>query len=380
LRDTPTDILIIGGGIIGLSLAIELKLRGSNITVLTRDFQQAAAQAAAGMLAPQAENIPPSPMLDLCLRSRELYPDWINKLETISGSKTGYWPCGILAPIYDKQSTFNSQHLTFCEWLDHDAIHQHQPGLNTEVIGGHWYPNDAQVDNRALFRTLQLTAKQLNIDIRQGIAEEIIRKGSKVLGIKTVKEELQASHYILATGAWSKELLPVPIYPKKGQMLSVCLPPNSTNKLSLQTVLFGTEIYIVPRQDGRIVIGATSENVGFTSGNTPSGMQALLTSALRLYPELQHYPIQEFWWGFRPATPDELPILGPSAWDNLTLATGHYRNGILLAPITAILIADWIEQQKSEPLLTHFHYSRFADSGAPPHQLVTPHQERRYQY
>ncbi|OCR02694.1 glycine oxidase ThiO [Oscillatoriales cyanobacterium USR001] len=360
MADTLTDILIIGGGIIGLSLAIELKLRGANVTILNRDCQEAGARAAAGMLAPQAEKIPPSPMLDLCLQSRALYPKWISKLEAISELTAGYWPCGILSPIYQEEKiVYNQQSTLKSEWLDQDAIHQFQPGLGAEVIGGWWYPDDGQVDNRALFKTLQVVARKLKIDIYEELAQEIVRRDRQVLEVKTFSRKFQANHYLLATGAWSNDLLPIAVYPKKGQMLSVCLPyPCARERLPLQKVLFGDEIYIVPRQDGRIVIGATSENVGFTSGNTPSGMKALLTRAIRIYPELQHYPIQEFWWGFRPETPDELPILGSSYWDNLTFATGHYRNGILLAPITAMMIADLIEQQKSDPLLTYFHYGR----------------------
>jgi glycine/D-amino acid oxidase-like deaminating enzyme len=156
--------------------------------------------------------------------------------------------------------------------------------------------------------------------------------------------------------------LDIPVYPIKGQMLSVCVPEDCGVMQPLRTVLFGTGIYIVPRQDGRIIIGATSENVDFTPGNTPAGMQSLLAGAIKLYPELENYPILEFWWGFRPATTDELPILGASVWDNLTLAAGHYRNGILLAPVTAKLLADLIWNQKSDPLLAAFHYSRFPES------------------
>jgi thiazole synthase len=188
-----------------------------------------------------------------------------------------------------------------------------------------------------------------------------------VIGIQTSVGVFHAEHYVLAAGAWSHELLPLPVRPKKGQMLSVRVPEGYHSELPLQRVLFAPDIYMVPRRDSRsetlrdrrIVIGATSEEVGFTPYNTPSGIQTLLERAIKLYPQLQHYPIHELWWGFRPATPDELPILGSGPSKNLTLATGHYRNGILLAPLTAVLIADLIWEQKSDPLLNHFNYSRF---------------------
>lgn len=360
--NSSQDILIIGGGIIGLSLAVELKLRGASVAVLTADSKQPTARAAAGMLAPQAERIPPSPMLDLCLQSRALYAAWVERLEEITGLKTGYWRSGILAPVCQNDSQ-EKPHLSNLnsQWLDGDAIRQHQFGLGEAVIGGWWYPDDAQVDNRALFRTLQAATKELQIEIIQGNAEEIIRQGNRVFGVETTAGKLQADRYVLAAGAWCDRLLNIPVFPRKGQMLSVCVPENCGVMQPLQTVLFGTGIYIVPRQDGRIIIGATSENVDFTPGNTPAGIQSLLAGAMQLYPELQNYPILEFWWGFRPATTDELPILGASAWENLTLATGHYRNGILLAPVTAKLLADLIWNQKSDPLLAAFHYSRFPE-------------------
>lgn len=369
--NTTNDILIIGGGIIGLAIAVELKLRGATVTVLSRDFNQAAAHAAAGMLAPQAEGISPGPMLDLSQRSRLLYPDWVDKLVGLTGRSCGYWPCGILAPIYESQKEIEViQHLfasgqkqinTGATWLNREAIHQYQLGLGSEVVGGWWYPEEAQVDNRALAQVLRMAAQELGVNLLEGISAESIQKqNQRVSGIKTTTDVLQAGHYILTTGAWAKDLLSVPVYPKKGQMLSVhAFPRDKHEELPLQRVLFGSEIYIVPRQDGRIVVGATSENVGFAPHNTPAGIQALLTRAIRLYPQIQDFPIQEFWWGFRPATPDELPILGESAYENLTFATGHYRNGILLTPITALLIADLVWQQKSDPLLAHFRYDRF---------------------
>ncbi len=358
--NTKSDILIIGGGVIGLAIAIELKLRSHSVTVLSRDFSAAATHAAAGMLAPQAELLS-GPMLDLCLRSRSLYPEWTRKLEELTGETCGYWNCGILAPVYSHLEVehSNGDRQSNSKWLDREAIHSYQPGLSSDVIGGWWYPQDGQVDNRALAQVLRIAAQSLGVDLREGISvEAILQQQGHVTGVQTTVGVIRAAHYVLATGAWSHELLPLPVYPKKGQMLSLRVP-DTCSLLPLERILFG-DVYIVPRRDRRIVIGATSEDVGFTPHNTPLGIQALLERAIRLYPQLQHYPIEEFWWGFRPATPDELPILG-SASQNLTFATGHYRNGILLAPVTATLIADWILEQ-SDPLLKHFHYSRFQPS------------------
>ncbi|MDZ8259510.1 glycine oxidase ThiO [Nostoc sp. ChiQUE01b] len=387
-----SETVIIGGGVIGLAIAIELKLRGTNVTVFCRDFQAAATHAAAGMLAPDAENIANEAMRSLCWRSRALYPDWTRKLEELTGLNTGYRPCGILAPLFEEAggqggrgaggageaggdegvmgATSPSSPSSPAYWLNKEAIHQYQPGLGAEVVGGWWYPEDAQVDNKALAHTLWMAAESVGVELKDGITvEAFLQQQGQVVGVQTNAGIIRAAHYVLASGAWSNELLPLPVLPRKGQMLSVRIPEVSP-ELPLKRVLFGQDIYIVPRRD-RLVIGATSEDVGFIPNNTPEGIQKLLQAAIRLYPQLKHYPIQEFWWGFRPATPDELPILGTSHCQNLTLATGHYRNGILLAPVTAALIADLILEQKSDSLLANFHYSRFQSKSSTSTPMLT---------
>jgi glycine oxidase ThiO len=350
------EVIVIGGGIIGLSIALELRWRGLQVLVLTKNHQTAAANAAAGMLAPQAEGINPGTLLDLCTFSRSLYADWTNKLTMATGLDTGYWECGILAPHYVRPAFPEGNRPVDSQltWQTRQKLVSHLPtdNLSAEVVGGYWFDTDGQVDNRALYKSVQVAAELAGVRVQTGVmvtAQDLQDLSQGVAG-------LVADQYILATGAWSQDLLPVPVVPRKGQLIALQVP--SGEALPLNTVLFGTEIYVVPRRDGRIVIGATSENVGFVDGNTSEGVQGLFDRAVRLCPALAKYPVVEQWWGFRPATPDELPILGYSADPRLILATGHYRNGILLAPATAQIIADLLFD-KLHPLLSDCDYRRF---------------------
>jgi glycine oxidase ThiO len=362
--DKNSDVLIMGGGAIGLATALELALRGVSVTILSRNFQEAALHAAAGMLAPQAEGLLPGPMLELCLRSRALYPEWTHKLESLTGMTCEYWPCGILAPQYGRDSVQDSQPHTRSKdrndsavWCDRPSLELLQPDLGEDVTGGWWFPKDGQVNNQRLATVLSAALRALGVTIQEGVTvEKILFNNIQVTGVQTSARVYRAERYILASGAWAGELLPIPVLPRKGQMLSI---QAGSRHQPLQRVLFGRDIYIVPRQSGRVIIGATSEQVGFAPHNTPAGIQQLLGAAIRLFPPLKDGALERCWWGFRPATPDELPILGPSPYENMALATGHYRNGILLTPITAQLIADWVSDRQFNPILEAFRWNRF---------------------
>lgn len=375
-----TDVLIVGGGIMGLAIALELKLRGLSVVVLNRNPQEAASLAAAGMLAPVAEGLAPGALLDLCLQSLDHYPDWSRKLEDLSGLETGFQSCGILVPQcedIDPYSLISTQTLTPHQWLDQTAIHQAQPGLGAGVQGGWWLPEEGQVDSRALMRALRTAAAAVGVEIHDGVTvTDLEQRNGTVTRVRTTTDSWEAGHYVLATGAWAQTLLPLPVQPCKGQMFSVVLPPGVA-ELPLRRVLFGPGIYVVPRRDGRIVVGATVEpEAGFTPHNTPAGITSVMTGAMRLFPAIAHFPLQDCWWGFRPLTPDQAPILGASPCNNLSLATGHHRNGILLAPITAQLLANWIVDQTADSLLPDFSWERFwpnsASSAPPAPGIVSP--------
>lgn len=267
------DILVIGGGIVGLAIAVELRLRGASVTVVSQDFARAASHAAAGMLAPRAEKITNSSMLDLCLKSRWLYPEWIRKLEDLTGIATGYLPCGIIAPVFNQPQSQSDL------WLDRATLEFYQPGLGETVVGGWWYPEDGQVDNRCLMRSLLQAVQTLGVEVKEGVAVTAIgQRQGKVTSVFTSMGELEAEQYVLATGSWTSQLLPIPVRPVKGQMLALRMPAEA----NLNRILYGEGSYLVPRQDGRLIVGATVEEAGWNPHNTPQGIQSLLEPATKI--------------------------------------------------------------------------------------------------
>lgn len=339
-----TDVLVIGGGIIGLATAISLAQRGANVTVVERNLcGHGATWAAAGMLAPEAEKLEGS-LLEFGLRSREMYPQWIKNITRLSGQDCGYWCCGIISPVLsenDHQSL--SQHP---KYINREESNKRQIGLDKSVLGSLWLPEDGQVNNRKLAQALLAAARSLSIKILEGTTVyQIVREQDQVLYLDTSVGKMESENYVLATGAWTRSLIPLPIKPIKGQMLSVF-----ERDRKLQRVIYAPSCYIVPRQDGTIVIGATVEDNGFTHGNTATGIAQLLNNAISVYPAIADMQITETWWGFRPHAPNEVPLLGASDYKNLILATGHYRNGILFAPITAKIITDYIIDNIVDPI------------------------------
>jgi glycine oxidase len=370
LGDEQRDILIIGGGTMGLAIAIELALRGVRPTVLSRQFREAALHAAAGMLAPQAEGLPAGAMWNLCTASCKLYPAWIDKLEQLTGMDAGYWACGILAPVTDPQrrDRHHPMEPDSC-WLEARELAQKQPGFADTVLGAWWFPQDGQVNTRNLAKVLLSAARILGVEIIEGVQVQHWHQNrqGEITALQSDRGRWLAGAYVLATGAWSQALLPIPVTPRKGQMLALH-PPTAP---FLNHVIFADQLYLVPRRSGKIVVGATSEDVGFQDGNTVAGLQTLLNRATAVMPTLVDYEVIDTWWGYRPATPDELPILGQGPATNLYLATGHYRNGVLLAPITAKLLANLVLHQTSDRHLKAFSWQRFApnhDSGIAPSQ------------
>jgi glycine oxidase len=339
----PDGVLILGGGLMGLAVAHALAGRGLAVQVVSRRRSEAAGFVAAGMLAPHAEGLS-GPLLALGQRSLALVPEWTARVEADSDLDCGLRPCGIVVPCLDAAERDAHPTARWGEPLDRAALERELPGIGPRWQAGLLFRQDGQIDNRRrLMRALERACSRLGVGFLEGAEVEGLDRGGdgrlRGVRLRTAEGErrsLACSQAVLACGAWSARLLPeLPVFPVKGQMLSLQAP-----RQALQRVLFGPGTYLVPREDGLVVVGATSEpEAGFSEGLTPAGQRHLQAGIADLLPEAAAWPPMERWWGFRPCTPDEAPLLGASPVPGLWLATGHHRNGVLLAAITARLLA-----------------------------------------
>lgn len=363
-----SDVVVIGGGVMGCGIALRLAQGGLKVTVLERSIPGAeASSAAGGILAPQQESEGPGPFLDLCLRSRALYASFAEELLALTGVNIGYLPCGLIHATFSEDKLHELEAQAGwqrglglrVELLDGKQARELEPALSTRVAGGLHFPDDHQVDNRLLMRALQMAAASAGVRFKSGYVRGIVERDGRAVGVDLDGEVLSAEAVVLAAGSWSglvqgAKVDPRTVRPARGQMLLM-----QTRLPIAKRVLFSDTGYLVPRADGRLLAGSTMELVGYEKQVTAGGLAKILKMALELCPELEGAPVQEFWAGLRPYTDDHLPILGEGPLQRLFLATGHFRNGILLAPITARLISQVVLGQTPSVDLAPFRYDRF---------------------
>ncbi len=352
----------------GLSIAVELRKSSElEVVVLERSIPGAeASSAAAGMLAPQLESTGPGPMLDLGLLSRMAWPKFAAELEERSIVTVDYVASGGLQVAFtddevhalDATIAWQSAHGLRAELLTGAALFEREPRLNPKAIAGADTPDDHQVDPRKVLRALAITATRAGVQFKSGTVRSLLEKDGAVTGVDLDGEHLDASLVILAAGAWSglvngAAVSPGRVKPVRGQMLELQVRAPIFSRL-----LKSAGGYVVPRADGRVLVGSTMEMVGFDKNVTADGLHQLLGAALQLVPSLADAPVTSTWAGLRPWTDDQLPFLGEGPKAGLMLATGHFRNGILLAPITARLIGQLVRGEKTSVDLKPFRYLR----------------------
>ena len=371
-------IVIIGGGVIGLGIGWQLAKAGAAVTTYDRaEAGRAASWAAAGMLAPLAEAHNEEPeLLKLGCRSLERYPQWVRELEADAEMSVGYRVEGTLIVGLESDDTHQLRHLYTAqqdlgldvEWLTGRTAREIEPALSPRVTTAIRCASDHQVDNRLMVKALQRSFQTCG-----GVLHENSTIGSVVIengvatGVQTQDGFQAADTLILAAGCWSAKIeglpdtLRPPVRPVKGQMLALQMEEGITVKNVIRTVRarYPTSVYLVPRTDGRLIVGATSEEMGFDTRLTAGGVFELLRGAWEAVPGVYELPLLETWTGLRPGSRDNAPILGETPIKNLIYATGHYRNGILLTPITAYEIAKLILTGNTSEIIAPFQLDRF---------------------
>jgi glycine oxidase len=365
------DVAIVGAGLIGLAIAFELTEYGATVRVYERgEPGRAASWAGAGMLAPHTESIDDEAMLALCNASLAQYPAFVERVRAVSGVDSRLRLDGILRVSFDDASLealrVRAQHLASLgvasDVLDRKETIEREPALGITARGALLVRGEGYVDNRRLGRALRAACEARGVIFMNDAQVVAVGCDSRrVLGVHTRMGFAPAAVVINAAGAWSANVEGVPascappVTPVKGQMLALAVPQHF-----VRSTTWVRGAYLVPRDDGRLLVGATTEHVGFDERVTARGVHKLLKAVLTAAPALGEFTVTETWAGLRPQTPDERPILGVTPIDGLLLATGHYRNGILLTPETARLIATFVatgDAQGLEP----FALARFAD-------------------
>jgi glycine oxidase len=368
--------VIIGAGVMGLGIAWRLAQAGCPVAVFDRaEAGRGASWAAAGMLAAAVETEPgEEALLALTLESQRMWPDFVHELEAVSGISVGYRDEGTIVVALTRDDaeqlrfTFDFQKSLGLdlEWLSGAEARRREPHLRPGISGAVFSPRDHQVDNRRLVRALAKAARKSGAVLYEhDPVREVEITGGRVTAAVTEHRREDADVIVLAAGAWSREIAGIPaphlppVRPIKGQMLALEMDPASP---LLQHVMWLPRGYLVPRRDGRLVVGGTVEERGFDDRITAGGLLALIEGAWRAVPGIEELPVAETWVGFRPGSRDDAPMLGPSGVDGLVVATGHHRNGILLTPLTAEAVRAFILMGHLPEAVRPFTPERFNDN------------------
>ncbi|MFH0867889.1 MAG: glycine oxidase ThiO [Candidatus Woesearchaeota archaeon] len=366
-------IIIIGAGIIGLSISYYLKKSNFDVIVIEKDKAgMEASHASAGMLAAQSEFEFYEKFMDFCIKSRSMYPDFCKDIETASEIDAEYQKSGMIRPALNEEHEthfkqnyeWQKKHGFEIEFLSGDELRNIEPNLSKNIISGLYTKNDGQVNNRKLMEALILANKKNNVKIIENCeVKDYSIKNNKITGVKAKNRDFNADIVVNSAGAWSSSISPelIPnfkVKPIRGQIVSL-----QANKKILDKVIFASVLgkggYIVPRKDNTIILGSTVEDVGFEKIITKDGINSILKNCFDIVPELKNMKIIDRYSGFRPIASDNLPIIGKTSIENLILATAHYRNGILLAPITAKAVTELIVNNNVMPEIKDFSVDRF---------------------
>ncbi|HVB25548.1 MAG TPA: glycine oxidase ThiO [Ktedonobacteraceae bacterium] len=369
--ETTTDVVIVGGGVIGCAIAYYLRKLGATVTVLERgEIGAEASSAAAGLLAPLGSLSGPRPYADLMLASWNMFPSLVPELEKTSGVHVEYEQTGVLRIVRNAKNSGSLRKRMQewkplglqMQWLTGDEARQHEPLLAPDVSAAVYAPQEAQTQAPNVVQAFARAAARLGAKLySQHEVTGLEHINNKVTAVTINKgETIVCDHLVIATGAWSARCgewlnVTLPISPQKGQILTLRQPERP-----LRTIIFGEALYVAPKQDNTIVVGATKEEVNFDTQITAGGIAWLLNSAMHLVPVLETCAIEQIWSGLRPKTPDSQPILGRAPnWENVTLAVGHSSTGILLSPITGKCIAELVARGQEDELIKPFGVGRF---------------------